>query len=101
MNAPSEYHHGERPPDANAGRSEMRLECIGSFRAHTQDGVAHTIEIWTHFGAVHDRQLARVQPTLLVLTTTEGYGVDRVAQGQYRLSDQPEISLSSDDPNAP
>jgi hypothetical protein len=35
------------------------------------------------------------------LTTTQGYGVDRVAQGQYRLSDQPEVSLSSDDPNAP
>jgi hypothetical protein len=101
MNAPSEDHQGERPPDENAERSEMHLECIGSFRAHTQDGESRTIEIWTHFGAVHDRRVERVQPTLLVLTTTDGYGVDRVAQGQYRLTDHPEVSLSSDDPNAP
>jgi hypothetical protein len=101
MSAPGEVHHDERPPDENAGRSEMHLQCVGSFRAHTPDGESRTIEIWTHFGAVHDRRITRVRPTLLVLTTTDGYGVDRVAQGQYRMTDNPEVSLSSDDPNAP
>ena len=82
-------------------RAKKHLQCIGSFKAHTQDGESHTIEIWSHFGAVHNRDRARVAPSLLVLTTTDGYGVDRVAQGQYRLTDNPEISLSTDDPNAP
>jgi len=80
---------------------EMRLECIGSFKAHTQDGEVHTVEIWTHFGAVHDRDRSRVHPTLLVLTTADGRGVDRIDQGEYRLTDQPEVTLSSNDPNAP
>lgn len=92
---------GNRPPDANADRSQMRLQCIGSFQAHAQDGKAHTIEIWTHFGAVHDRDVARVAPSQLILTTTEGYGVERVDQGEYRLTETPEISLSTDDPSAP
>jgi hypothetical protein len=77
------------------------LECIGSFDAHTQDGDRYTIEIWSHFRAVHDRERVRVAPSLLVLTTTEGYGVDRVSQGEYRLTDNPEISFSTRDPAAP
>lgn len=88
-------------PDSTAERARTHLECIGSFRAKTQDSAPVTIEIWTHFGAVHDRDISRVTPTLLVLTTTKGYGVDWVAKGQYRLTDNPEISLSSDDPSAP
>lgn len=91
----------DRPPDASEDRSRMHLQCIGSFKARTQDGEVHTIEIWTHFGAMHDRERARVQPSLLVLTTTDGRGVDRIEQGEYRLTDSPEISLSTDDPNAP
>ena len=79
----------------------MRLECIGSFEAYTQNGEAHTIEIWTHFGAIHDRERIRVYPTLLVLTTTDGHGVDCVDQSQCRLTERPEITLSSSDPNAP
>jgi hypothetical protein len=79
----------------------MHLQCIGSFKAYTQDGEAYTIQIWTHFGAVHDRERARVAPSLLVLTTTDGYGVDRIDQGEYRLTDSPEITLSTDDPDAP
>ncbi len=92
----SEGHTPERR-DAD----EMRLECIGSFKAYTQDGECHTIEIWTHFGVVHDRDRSRVRPTLLILTTTDGHGVDRIDQGEYRLTDNPEVTLSSDDPNAP
>jgi hypothetical protein len=79
----------------------MHLQCVGSFKAYTQDGVGHTIEIWTHYGAVHDRDVARVAPSLLVLTTPDGHGVDRVDQGEYRFTDNPEISLSTDDPHAP
>lgn len=94
---PREY----RPPDASADSSRKHLQCIGSFKAYTQDGEPHTIEIWTHFGGVHDRELARVAPSQLVLTTTDGHGIDRVDQGEYRLTDSPEISLSTDDPNAP
>lgn len=90
-----------RPPDKNADREKMNLQCVGSCRAHTQDGEWHTIEIWTHFAEVHDRDLARVRPSLLVLTTTDGHGVDRIQKGEYRLTDSPEISLSTDDPNAP
>ncbi len=97
----SEDPNEDQPPDASADRSHMHLQCIGSFNAHSQDGVVHTIEIWTHFGAVHDRDRTRVEPSLLVLTTTDGRGVDRVDQGEYRLTDRPEISLSTDDPNAP
>jgi len=81
--------------------SAMHLQCIGSFKAVTPRGEVHTVEIWTHFGAVHDRERARVQSSLLVLTTTDGHGVDRIAQGEYRLTDNPEITLSTDDPNAP
>jgi hypothetical protein len=150
--AMSEGMPDDRPPDASADRSRMHLQCIGSFKAHSQDGEAYTIEIWTHFGAnsplknavvaffnlakcgaklrtarkittcvailssrpcdgaarrilqraaKHDRELARVSPSLLVLTTTDGRGVDRVDQGEYRLTDRPEISLSTDDPSAP
>jgi hypothetical protein len=82
-------------------RDRQPLECVGSFKAHTQDGEAYTIEIWTRFGAVHDRQRQRVEPGLLVLTTTEGHGVERIDQGEYRLMESPEITLSTDDPNAP
>jgi hypothetical protein len=88
-------------PDDLEHKVRMHLQCIGSFNAHTQDGKQYTIEIWTHFGEVHSRERHRVAPTLLVLTTPEGYGVDWVAKGQYRLTDHPEISLSSDDPDAP
>jgi hypothetical protein len=91
----------ERPPDKTADRAKRHLQCIGSFKAYTQAGECHTIEIWTHFGAVHDRQCARVQRSLLVLTTTDGHGVERLAQGEYCLVDRPEITLSTDDPNAP
>ena len=80
---------------------EMRLECIGSFKAYTQEGECHTVEIWTHFGAEHDRERSRVHPTLLVLTTTDGHGVERIDQGEYRLTDNPKITLSSNDPTAP
>jgi hypothetical protein len=31
------------------------LECIGSFAAFSRDGERYTIEIWTRFEAVHDR----------------------------------------------
>lgn len=89
--------HDSESRDAN----QMRLECIGSFKAYTQQGECHTIEIWTHFGAVHDRDRSRIHPTLLVLTTADGHGVDRIDQGEYRLTDNPEITLSSNDPNAP
>ena len=89
------------PPNPQSDQDEMRLHCIGSFRAYTQDHELYTVEIWTHFGAVHDRERIRVQPTLLVLTTTDGHGVDRIAQGEYRLTKNPEISLTSTDPNAP
>lgn len=91
----------DRPPDARADRGQMKLQCIGSFYAWTQGGERHTIEIWTHFADVHDRERVRVQPSLLVLTTTEGRDVERVEQGEYRLKDDPDVSLSTDDPNAP
>ena len=91
----------ESNDDRNQSRRRMHLECVGSFEASTQDGERRTIEIWTHFGAIHDRDVARVRPSLLVLTTTDGHGVDRVAQGQYRLTENPEVTLSTDDPNAP
>ena len=91
----------DQPPDASAEHSHMHLQCIGSFKAYDQNGDVHTIEIWTHFGAVHDRDRVRVEPSLLVLTTTDGHGVDRIDQGEYRLTDSPEINLSTDDPNAP
>jgi hypothetical protein len=90
----------ERHSDSE-DRQQMRLECMGSFKAYTPTGECHTIEIWTHFGAMHDRELARVAPSKLVLTTTDGHGVDRINQGEYRLVDRPEITLSTDDPNAP
>jgi hypothetical protein len=91
----------DRPPDASVNRSRERLQCIGSFNAYTQDGELYSIEIWTHFGAVHDRERARVSPGLLFLKTTEGHEVDRVDQGEYRLRESPEITFSTDDPNAP
>jgi len=88
--------HGEQP-----ARPRIELECIGSFVALTQDKEPHTIEIWTKFGAAHDRNRSRLAPGLIVLTTTEGRDVEFVAPGQYRLHDNPEISLSSNDPGAP
>jgi hypothetical protein len=97
----SELTSDDRPSDDIAEKMHMHLQCIGSFVARTQEGEPHTIEIWTHFGDVHDREGIRVAPSLLVLTTTDGHGVDRVAQGEFRLTDDPEISLSTDDPNAP
>ena len=81
--------------------SQSTLKCVGSFKAYAQDGTCHTVEIWTYFNSVHDRERSRVAPSLLVLTTTEGYGVERVAQGEYRLTENPEVSLSTDDPHAP
>jgi hypothetical protein len=90
-----------RPPDKSADRAKTHLQCVGSFKAYTQEGETLTVEIWTHFGALHDRDRTRVEPTLLVLTTTTGHGVDRIAQGEYRLTDNPEISLSTDDSAAP
>ena len=89
------------PIDPNEGKSRAHLECIGSFKAFTQDGETYTIEIWTHFAAVHDRERARVTPTQLVLRTSTGDGVDRIDQGEYRLRDSPEVTFSTDDPNAP
>lgn len=97
----SEGHSDDRRADARDERDEMRLRCIGSFKAYTQEGECHTIEIWTHFAHVHDRERVRVRPSLLVLTTTDGHGVDRLNQGEYRLADNPEVTLSTDDPNAP
>jgi hypothetical protein len=88
-------------PDAGARDTPTELHCISSFKAYTQDGEAYVIDVFTHFGAVHNRERARVEPGLLVLTTKDGYGVDRVAQGEYRLRDSPEVSFSSDDLNAP
>jgi len=77
------------------------MQCIGSFQAYAQDGKACTIEIWTHFEAVHDRERARIEPGLLRLTTTDGRAVNRIDRGDYRLIDSPYTRLSSDDPNAP
>ena len=77
------------------------LECIGSFHAKTPEGEQHTIEIWTKFHSVHDRDISRIEPGLLVLTTTHGHGVERIAQGQYKLKDGPEVYVSTDDPHAP
>ena len=91
----------DRPPDAAAERGKMNLQCIGSFKAYTQEGELYVVDIFTHFGAVHDRERVRVHPTLLVLTTKDGRAVERVAHGEYRLSESPEISFSTDDPDAP
>lgn len=77
------------------------MKCIGSFKAHTQEGECHTVEIWTHFEAVHDHERNRSAAGLITLMTTDGYRIDRVDQGEYRLHDNPEVSLSTDDPNAP
>lgn len=82
-------------------RSHSDLQCIGSFKAHAQDGTCHTIEIWTYFHAVHDRDRSRIEPGQLVLTTTDGFAVEWIEQGKYRLKDNPEISFATDDPTAP
>jgi hypothetical protein len=66
--------------------SQSTLKCVGSFKAYAQDGTCHTVEIWTYFNSVHDRERSRVE---------------RVAQGEYRLTENPEVSLSTDDPHAP
>ncbi len=50
----------DRLSDELADKSHMHLQCVGSFRAHAQDGELYTIEIWTHFGDVHDRERHRV-----------------------------------------
>lgn len=98
----NEFDEPQTPPQhPDHSRRRIELECIGSFTAHTQDGKPHTIEIWTRFAAVHDRKRARITPGLIVLTTTDGRDVEHVARGQYRLHDDPEISLSSSDPHAP
>lgn len=89
-----------RPPDQSPRNDRRNLECIGSFKAFTQEGEEHTIEIWTHFDEVHDRNRRRVEPSRLYLMTTDGNDVDRVAQGEYRLTKNPEVSLSTDDPDA-
>jgi hypothetical protein len=88
-----------RPPDEAPDRS--RLECIGSFKAFTEDKKVLAVEIWTHFSGVHDRDYARVEAGLLILTTTDGRGVDRISQGHYRLRDDPKLTLSTTDPKAP
>ena len=93
--------HDVRPPDANSNRSKTNLQCIGSFRASAENGECHTIEVWTHFGAVHDRDISRVAPSLLVLTTTDGHGVDRIGKGLYRFTERPDVVLSTDASNAP
>lgn len=84
-----------------SSRQRPPLECVGSFLAYEPEGQPHTIEIWTRFEAVHDRQRRRVHPGVIVLTTTDGRGVTRIAQGDYQLSDQPEVRLTSADPDAP
>ncbi len=87
--------------DDETSRARPRLECIGSFQAYEPDGQSQTIEIWTRFETVHDRQRTRVHTGVIVLTTTDGRGVTRIAQGDYQLTDQPEVRLSSADPSAP
>lgn len=89
------------PGDQGPGSDRRNLECIGSFKAFTQEGEEHTIEIWTYFDEVHDRNRRRVEPSRLYLMTTHGYDVDRVAEGAYRLTKNPEVSFSTDDPDAP
>ena len=79
----------------------MHLHCIRTFKAYTRNGEAHVIGIWTQFGTFSHRKRARANPDPLVLVTTDGQGVERIAQGKYRLTDKPEVSLTSDDPNAP
>ncbi len=92
---------GTPPPHEEPKRQRIELECVGSFVAYAQDGMAHTIEIWTKFGSIHDRSRSRVAPGLMILTTTDGRDVEYVGRRIYRLHDQPEISLSSADENAP
>jgi hypothetical protein len=87
--------------DDEPSRERPRLECVGSFQAYEPEGQPHTIEIWTRFEAVHDRQRRRVHTGVIVLTTTDGRGVSRIAQGDYQLTDQPEVHLTSADPSAP
>ena|SRR5215211_5602348 len=101
----SSFRKDDEPENRSTGpiseREKMHLECIGSFNAYTQEGESYTIDIFTHFANVHDRERVRVEPSRIVLTTKDGRAVDRVAQGEYRLQDSPEISFSTDDPNAP
>lgn len=77
------------------------FQCVGSFHATDQDGRLHVIEKWVYFEPVHDRDRARVAPGQIALTTTDGHWVERIAQGKYRLRDNPEVTVSSDDPDAP
>ncbi len=88
-------------PGSSQQRPEVELQCIGSFKAYSQDAELYTIEIWTRFEAQHDRERLRIAPGFRILTTTDGRRVERVDQGEYRLVDNPEVSLSTDDPNAP
>ncbi len=87
--------------DDETSRERPRLECVGSFLAYAPEGQSHTIEIWTRFEAVHDRQRTRVHTGVIVLTTTDGRGVTRIAQGDYQLTDQPKVRLTSADPSDP
>ncbi len=82
-------------------RHREEFKCVGSFRATDQAGSLHTIEMWSRFDPVHDRDRSRVEPGQIALTTVEGYAVDRVSKGEYRLHDDPSISLQSDEPDAP
>ena len=91
----------EKPSASEDSGAGERLQCIGSFVAFTPAGDPFTIEIWTHFASVHDRERVRVEPTRLVLTTSKGVSVKRIDQGEYCLRDNPEITFSTDDPNAP
>lgn len=86
---------------SNENESRRELTCIGSFNAFTQDNEIYTIEIWTHYEAVHDRDRSRVEEGMLVLKTRNGDAVERIDQGEYRLKGNPETTFSTDDPNAP
>ena len=101
MNANDPNDTNGLPSEGNSERPEVELQCIGSFKAYTQDQEAYTIEIWTKFGAIHNRDRSRVAPGFMVLTTADGRHVERIDQGQYRLVENPEATLSSDDPKAP
>ena len=87
--------------DNEDARQRPRLECIGSFVAHDSEGQPQTIEIWTRFEPVHDRERQRVHPGVIVLTTVDGRDVTWISKGDYRLTDQPEVRLSSSNPDAP
>lgn len=97
----SEHSSDDRPPDNSPRARRPNMECIASFYAYCQDGERHTIEVWTYFSDVHNRERHQIETSRLYLMTPDGRDVDRVDQGEYRLRDNPEVSFSSDDPDAP